>query len=221
VHFRQTKRRTIGHCEIRWGMKTTVHVTKRRRQNHIADVTQPLAQPNPRNANPGRASGNAVLVEHCKTSPGRREGIRVGFKKILVPVDFSKESKSAVQYAVNLALQFRASVYLLHAIETVDYSVDCGYGPMIHHISNKELGCKAMAKLKVLAKKLGKPCRSNEPILLNGAPEEMIVQAAKSLSIDLIVMPTHDHTPPECTSRKSIAEHTIHHAPCPVLIVRG
>ena len=187
----------------------------------MADVTQSLALPNPRNAKPRRTSGHGALPAHCQTSANGRKEVRVDFKKILAPVDFSRESKNAVQYAVNLALQFHASIYLLHAVETIDCSVDCGYGPVIQHIPNKDLGCKAKAKLGMLAKKFGGPCCSDESILLNGAPEEMIIQAAKSLSIDLIVMPTHDHTSPEFASRKSIAEHTIHHAPCPVLIVRG
>ena len=201
-------------------MKTTAPDTKRRGRSHIADVTQPLAQPKPRNAKPGLTSGNTALLAHCKIAAGGRKGVRVGFKKILVPVDFTRESKNAVQYAVNLALQFHASIYLLHAVETIDCSVDCGYGPVIQHIPNKDLGCKANAKLRLLAKKLGGPCCQGELILLNGSPEEMIIQAAKSLSIDLIVMPTHDHTSPEYASRRSIAEHTIHHAPCPVLVVR-
>jgi nucleotide-binding universal stress UspA family protein len=202
-------------------MKTTVHVTTRRGRKHIAGAPQSLAAPNPRNAKPGRTSGNATWLAHCKASARRSKGVRIVFEKILVPVDFSKESKKAVQCAVNLALQFHASIYLLHAVETTDCSVDCGYGPVIHHIPNEDLGCKAKAKLRVLAKKLGGPCCQGEPILLNGSPEEMIVQAANSLGADLIVMPTHDHTSPEYARRRSIAEHTIHHAPCPVLIVRG
>ena len=202
-------------------MKTTAPDTKRRGRSHIADVTQPLAHPKSRNAKPGLTSGNTALLAHCKIAAGGRKGVRVGFKKILVPVDFTRESKNAVQDAVNLALQFHASIYLLHAVETIDCSVDCGYGPMIQHIPNKDLKCKANAKLKLLAKKIARPCLSEETIiLLNGVPEQMIIQAAKSLSIYLIVMPTHDHTSPEYASRRSIAEHTIHHAPCPVLVVR-
>lgn len=202
-------------------MKTIEYGTKRRGRNHIGDVTQSLIRPNPQSPMSGQTSGNTVLLAHCKMSAGRNESLRVAFKKLLVPVDFSTESKAAVQYAVNLALQFRASVYLLHAIETVDCSVDCGYGPVIWHTPNKDLRRKAKAKLRALAKKLGSPCCSDEPILLNGAPEEMIIQAAKSLSIDLIVMPTHDRASLEEASRKSIAEHIIHSAPCPVLVLRG
>ncbi len=144
----------------------------------------------------------------------------MGFKKILVPVDFSKESKAAVQYAVNLARPFHASIYLLHAVEPIHCAVDCGYGEVIRHIPDEDLGGRAKAKLRLLAKRTGGPCSSGKAILLNGSPEEMIIQAAKSLGADLIVMLTHDRFSPEYASRRSIAEHTIRNAPCPVLVVR-
>ena len=141
-------------------------------------------------------------------------------KKILVPVDFSEESKNAVKYTANLARHLHASIYLLHAVEPIQCPVDCGYGEVTRHIPNQNLGCKAKAKLRLLAKRTGGPCSASETILLNGSPEETIIKAARSLGIDLIIVPTHDHSSPEYASRKSIAEHTIHHAPCPVLVVR-
>ena len=143
-------------------MKTTAPDTKRRGRSHIADVTQPLEQPYPRNATLGRTSAKSASLKRFKTSSCERKG----FHKILVPVDFSKESQNAVQYAVELALRFHASIFFLHAVETVDCSVDCGYGPMIHHIPNKDLARKAKARLRLLTKKLHcVSCCSADPIL--------------------------------------------------------
>ena len=51
-------------------------------------------------------------------------------KSILVPIDFSKISQKALEYAVPIAKQFGAKITLLHAIEPPPYSVDLTYVPM-------------------------------------------------------------------------------------------
>jgi nucleotide-binding universal stress UspA family protein len=43
------------------------------------------------------------------------------FHRILVPVDLSKKSVTAVDLAYELASQFRAEVILLHVIETIEH----------------------------------------------------------------------------------------------------
>ena len=48
-------------------------------------------------------------------------------KSILVPIDFSKISQKALEYAVPLAKQFGAKITLLHAIEPLPYPVDLTY----------------------------------------------------------------------------------------------
>jgi nucleotide-binding universal stress UspA family protein len=44
-------------------------------------------------------------------------------KRTLVPVDFSEFSDRAVQYAVRLAREFKAELFLLHVVEAfpIDY----------------------------------------------------------------------------------------------------
>ena len=44
------------------------------------------------------------------------------FKKILVPVDFSKANKKALETAVNIATQYQGSIDLLHVIEIIAHS---------------------------------------------------------------------------------------------------
>jgi nucleotide-binding universal stress UspA family protein len=43
------------------------------------------------------------------------------FKRILVPVDLTEKSLSAVDVAFDLASQFKAQVTLLHVIETIEH----------------------------------------------------------------------------------------------------
>jgi nucleotide-binding universal stress UspA family protein len=53
-----------------------------------------------------------------------------------------------------------------------------------------------------------------------GQPNDLILAAARSLAVDLIVLSTHDYRWLERFLLKSDAEKILHRAPCPVLIVR-
>ena len=55
---------------------------------------------------------------------------------ILVPIDFSKISQKALDYAVPLAKQFGAKITLLHAIEPPPYSIDLTYRPNGRRVPN-------------------------------------------------------------------------------------
>ena len=50
-------------------------------------------------------------------------------KSILVPIDFSKSSQKAFEYALPLARQFGGAITLLHAIEPPPYAMDLSYIP--------------------------------------------------------------------------------------------
>jgi universal stress protein A len=77
-----------------------------------------------------------------------------------------------------------------------------------------------LAEWKAHAKELG----ANEVAtrVLTGAPWDQIVAAARDDSaIDLIVMGTHGRTGLKHALLGSVAEKTVRHAPCPVLVVRS
>jgi len=45
-------------------------------------------------------------------------------RRILVPIDFSKNARRALRYAIPLAAQFGARITLLHVVEPVVYPTD-------------------------------------------------------------------------------------------------
>ena len=49
-------------------------------------------------------------------------------KKILVPIDFSDYSKSALKYAVNFSKSFNAEMTLIYVVEPVIYPPDFSMG---------------------------------------------------------------------------------------------
>jgi nucleotide-binding universal stress UspA family protein len=45
----------------------------------------------------------------------------LSLRRILVPIDFSKNARRALRYAIPLAAQFGAHITLLHVVEPVVY----------------------------------------------------------------------------------------------------
>ena len=140
--------------------------------------------------------------------------------KILVPVDFSDESKKSVHYAVALARQFGASIVLLHVMEPVVYPSDVGYGPVVVQAPNNRAIKKARARLTALGKKQVGDKILAETVVLTGSSWYEITEAAKALEIDLIVIGTHGYTGLDHALMGSTAEKVVRHAPCPVFVVR-
>jgi len=142
--------------------------------------------------------------------------------RILVPVDFSAESKSALRYASAFARQFGASVTLLHVVQPIVCSADFGYGSVTRYSPNKDLLKKAKTRLNLIAKRLAvcQPKPKTSAILRTGVTKTEIVAAARDLEIDLIIMGTRGDCVAGQTAIGSTAEQVVRHAPCPVFIVR-
>lgn len=91
-------------------------------------------------------------------------------KNILVPIDFSKISEKALEYAVPLAKQFDAKITLLHAIEPAPYPVDLTYLPMSEGVW---IG-PVKKELDTLAKKAIEPEILKEVLVAVGTAFEVI-----------------------------------------------
>jgi universal stress protein A len=137
-------------------------------------------------------------------------------KSILVPIDFSRTSQKALDYALPLAKQFGATITLLHAIEPPPYSLDLAYLP-----KGDGFPIVPMKKeLDALAKKTIEPTLLKEAIVQVGTAFEVITNLARDSEVDLIVITTHGHTGLKHVFMGSTAERVVRHAPCPVLVVR-
>jgi universal stress protein A len=135
---------------------------------------------------------------------------------ILVPIDFSRISQKALDYAVPLAKQFGAKITVLHAIEPPPYSIDLAYLPM-----GDEFPIGPMKKeLGALATKTIDPDLLKEVLVEVGTAFEVITNVARDSEADLIVLTTHGHTGLKHVFMGSTAERVVRHAPCPVLVVR-
>ncbi len=139
-------------------------------------------------------------------------------KKILVPIDFSDCSEKALIYAIQLAKEFCATIDVLYVVPPY-YAYD-PYGVAEFERIEKELRANGEQKLAALILEKVPQGLPVETVVRNGRPATEIVEAARELNADLIIISTHGHTGLKHVLLGSTAESVVRHAPCPVLTVR-
>lgn len=140
-------------------------------------------------------------------------------KKILVPLDFSPPSKQAFKYAVKFAQQLGAELTLIHILKP-DVTPTFPDLPGAPAFSPEELAIaeENLRDLVALARTEGvSAARSTFRV---GLAAHEIVEAAKELDVDLIVIATHGYTGWKHFCIGSTAERVVRAAPCPVFVVR-
>ena len=160
--------------------------------------------------------------DHMKTQDmlPQSSAAAIALKRILVPVDFSPLSKKALQYAVRLAQEFDAEVSLFHVLDPEIPPAFDGFMIAPPPISNGATAGSAN-RLKHLVSSVRRAginrVQSN---VRTGLAAHEIVEAAKELDVDLIVIATNGYTGWKHFTIGSTAERVVRAAPCPVLVVR-
>jgi nucleotide-binding universal stress UspA family protein len=138
-------------------------------------------------------------------------------QKILVPMDFSDESKKALHYAASFARLFGSTLHLLHVVEPIPYLTGMEALPFR---TPGEVELASNGQLAALARLEGGEEIPIEREIRHGVPYEEIVAAATACAADLVVIATHGRTGWEHAMLGSTAEKVVQHASCPVLVVR-
>src|SRR5262245_56730486 len=136
-------------------------------------------------------------------------------KLILVPTDFSAHAEQALEYAVALAAKLGATVHLVHALASPPSALQVALTEDILEnlvSENRDALEKLAASRRVLA-------TFGEPTVEVGDPRDAILDTARALGVDLIVMGTHGRRGLSRVVMGSVAEDVIRRAPCPVLAV--
>ena len=140
-------------------------------------------------------------------------------KKILVPVDFSENSRKILESAVYLAGKFEARLSVVFVVQSFDdYS-----GFFVPHIPiaqfEEEMVQGARQKMEsFLAENLGREVPREARVLSGDVAGEILRHAAEE-GADLIVMGTHGYKGLEKVLFGSVAERVVKMAPCPVLTI--
>ena len=140
-------------------------------------------------------------------------------KQILVPVDFSGPSQKALEYALPLAKKFGAKVTLLHVVEPVIYPESVVVPPEMEEM-NLNLMRDSRERLDLLRRTAVNEAIASKPRVRLGKPWQEIVNTARSMPADLIIVATHGYTGLKHFFIGSTADRVVRRAPCPVLTVR-
>ncbi len=141
-------------------------------------------------------------------------------KKVLVPIDFSDFSKSALRYAISFAKTYNADIILVYVVEPVIYPPDFSMGQIAIPAVNTEWDTKAKDELDRLAKTEIPSDIKVTTVIKTGKPFVEIIDTATEYNADIIIIATHGHSGVEHILFGSTAEKVVRKAPCPVLTLR-
>ncbi|HZP61368.1 MAG TPA: universal stress protein [Opitutaceae bacterium] len=140
-------------------------------------------------------------------------------KTILTPIDFSRVTQAVVDEAAAMARAFAGRVILLHVAQPPVITSD--YGLMLENIAQitaiaKKAAARQLARLRGELQDGAVPADS---VLLTGSPVAIILDQAKKLAADYIVIGSHGHTAFYDLLIGSTASGVLKKALCPVIIV--
>ena len=163
--------------------------------------------------------GTQPMKSRTSVTKSVTDGATIPIKKILVPTDFSPASQKALRYALRLAHDCDSELTLLHVLEPAvsPAFADTTAGPVF---SKAEIA-DAEDSLRTLIKSVrGAGVARARSTIRTGVATHEIVEAAKDLDVDLVVIATHGYTGWKHFAIGSTAARVARAAPCPVLVVR-
>ena len=143
-------------------------------------------------------------------------GTKSRLKKILVATDFSECSRKALDYATSLGRQFNAELIILHVIEAMPPQFRIVEAMLMENSLHDE----AVHQLQEWSAHLGPEVKVTT-VLREGSPaSKEIVEVAKQLEADLVVIGNHGRKALERRLMGNTAERVVRFAPCPVLVIK-
>ena len=140
-------------------------------------------------------------------------------KNILVSIDFNNNEKILIDKAIEMAKAFDSKIWLLHVAAPEPEFIGFGVGPQYIRDSRAEELRKEHRLLSDYTDLIRLENQECEGLLINGATIEMILEEARKLTIDLIIIGHHDHNIMYKAFFGSVASGVIKKANIPVLIV--
>jgi len=147
----------------------------------------------------------------------------MGIQRIMIPVDYSENSKAALNYGADLAVSFGASLDIIHVWDRPTYLTDAvmvsrpgeahkPIGELIRENAQHDMN-EFLAQVNLPS---GVPVSSR---LLAGEPASALLAEMKKGEHDLVVLSTHGRTGLAHLLLGSIAEKLVRLSPIPVLTV--
>lgn len=145
----------------------------------------------------------------------------MSYKRILVPVDGSPTAAKGMKAAIRLAKEGRGKLILLHVVEEytafVAPEVGANIGPILDGM--RAAGKRTLARVARSTAAAGVKPQAVLAENFGGRVADVIVQQAKKLRADLIVMGTHGRRGIKRALLGSDAELVVRQSRVPVLLV--
>ncbi len=138
------------------------------------------------------------------------------FKQILLAYDGSESARRAAEYAEQLACKFKGQVDVVYA-----------YGPIQHGMDDSLRQARTEEEINAGDALIGNllatlDCAGVTAFghVVDGRPEEVILQQARLCADDIIVMGSRGLLNPEGYLVGSVSDRVVNEAACPVLVVK-
>jgi nucleotide-binding universal stress UspA family protein len=140
------------------------------------------------------------------------------WKKICCPVDFSWQSRIAMEEAADLAWRFGGDLTLVHVDDRPLPAVEA-----LMAREGRDEGKVALERKLAAWRDEAEPIATTtvDHVLLAGGPAEEIARFAGERGYDVIIMGTRGQTGREGWGLGSVAQAVVREAPCTVVVVRG
>lgn len=149
-------------------------------------------------------------------------------KKILIAIDYNPTAEKIVEAGHSLAESMNAEVILLHVVADYTYYSSLDYSPIMGFDSFSNLGMlqtntvlelqdAAQEFLEKTKAHLGDP--SIKTLVKDGDSGDAIIEAAKNLDADVIVMGSHSRKGLDKILMGSVAEKVLRNSEIPLFII--
>ena len=140
-------------------------------------------------------------------------------KTILAPIDFSPATKGVIAAASSLARSFDGRVVLLNVTQPPFIVADAGGIALDLDDLTDRTAKAAVIQLEQLRDQLARDFIKADLVQLTGLSVNLIVDQARKLGADFIVMGSHGHTALYELIMGSTTSGVMKRSPCPVVIV--
>ncbi|MBI5788409.1 MAG: universal stress protein [Candidatus Schekmanbacteria bacterium] len=145
----------------------------------------------------------------------------INLKNIMVPVDFSEDSRKALTYGISLAGNYRAKLHIVNIIDDriYDDNLFMVYAEQEIRDNRQKVVQGKLDEMLTEAKNLHPEVEAINAVQF-GIAFVAIIKYARDNDVDLIIMGSHGHTGIAHVLIGSTTEKVVRKAPCPVLVIR-
>jgi len=143
------------------------------------------------------------------------------YQRILVPTDGSDVTKQAVETAINLARSLKARLYTISVKEPFPYSAISEMQPtppQEFYDAQERIASQRIKAVSEACAAAGVECEAHTVEALH--PWEAIIDHAKQMDCDLLVMASHGRRGVSALLLGSETQKVLTHSKLPVLVVR-